>query len=78
MATTIVIWANGTPTSEAEILLTNKAAEMQSQGKTDNNPLKNHEETQYQVTRTWTTVADAEEWIVYVEQFGPISATIQS
>ena len=78
MTTTIVKWALGTPSSEIMTIIDNKADEMQLAGKTDNNPIKEEGLTEQTVSRTWTTIADAEEWIVFVEQYGPDSATIQS
>ena len=78
MATTIVAWTLGTPGAEISAIIDDKAGEMQLAGKTDNNPIKVTTDTTEQVTRTWTTLADAEEWIVFVEQYSPASATIQS
>jgi hypothetical protein len=56
-----------------------KAAEMAAQGKTDNIPVSNPEQDWPPIvtTRTWTTVADAEEWVAFVETYGPQSATIE-
>lgn len=55
-----------------------KAAEMQAEGKTDNVPvISNPPYPPKTTTRTWTTVADAEEWIVFVENYSPASATIE-
>jgi hypothetical protein len=78
MTTTIVVWTLGTPGVEISTIIENKAAEMQLAGKTDNEPIMVFTDTNEQVTRTWTTLADAEEWIVFVEQYSPASATIQS
>jgi hypothetical protein len=78
MTTTILVWAPETPDSAASTSLNNHAAEMQLAGKTDNDPVKVEVPAGLQVTRTWTTLADAEEWILYAEQFTPVSATIQS
>jgi hypothetical protein len=78
MTTTILTWAVGTPTPEETALILNKAEEMQLAGKTDNNPTKITTDTTIQVTRIWTTLADAEEWLAFVEQYSPVSATIES
>lgn len=55
-----------------------KVAEMVAAGKTDGIGTSNpqSEWPPINTTRTWTTVADAEEWIAFVEQWNPISATI--
>jgi hypothetical protein len=80
MTTTILLWANGSLTAEQDAEINNHAEEMHLAGKTDNIkvvvPVDNN--TKVQVTRTWTTLADAEEWILFVEQYNPVSATIQS
>jgi hypothetical protein len=78
MTTTIVVWNAGTPDQEAVATISNKAEEMQVAGKTNNEPTKVRTDSEIQVTRTWTTLADAGEWIAFVEQYGPVSATIQS
>ena len=78
MTTTIVTWANNTPGLDVSNAMLSKAAQMALDGKTDNNPIKEEVETEHIITRTWTTLADAEEWIAFVEQYTPVSATIQS
>jgi hypothetical protein len=78
MTTTILTWAVGTPTAAETALILNKAEEMQLAGKTDNNPTRIITDTTIQVTRIWTTLADAEEWLAFVEQYSPVSATIES
>ena len=52
------------------------AAQAALEGKTDNKPLKGPLPPLYTVTRTWTTLTDAEDWIAFVSQYGPASATI--
>ena len=71
---TIVVW-NPLPTDGAAINV--KATDMQAQGKTDNNPVHDGVVAPQTVTRTWTTVADAEEWVAFIETYLPVSATIQ-
>ena len=74
---TIVVW-NPLPSIGADSPIDAKAADMQAQGKTDNVPVVS--DAPYPpktVTRTWTTVADAEEWIAFIETYAPSSATIQ-
>jgi hypothetical protein len=78
MITTIVTWMQNTPNEEAVTAINDRAAQMAVDGKTDNNPLKVPGGPEQVTTRTWTTLADAEEWILFVEQYSPISATIQS
>ena len=80
MTTTVVVWNAYTPSEEDAILINNKAAEMQLEGKTDNEPIIVITEPGHvtHTTRTWTTLADAEEWILFVEQYTPVSATIES
>jgi hypothetical protein len=78
MTTTILLWTNGSLTAEQNTEIQLKAQEMQVAGKTDNDPIRVELGTEYQFTRTWTTLADAEEWIAFVEQYNPVSATIQS
>ena len=77
MTTTTLTWgSNLTPEITAQI--ENKSAEMATQGKTDNIPVIVQTTPNLVVDRTWTTLADAEEWVAFVEQFSPISATINS
>ena len=76
MTTTNVEWAPGQPSEEESAQIRDKAAEMASQGKTDNNPTTTQVGDDIIYQRTWTTVTDAEEWVTFVEQFNPVSATI--
>jgi hypothetical protein len=78
MTTTIVVWTLETPGPEAGAIIGAQAAEMALAGKTDNTPVEVDIGEQRTFTRTWTTLADAEEWIAFVEQYNPVSATIQS
>lgn len=80
MTTTILLWAYGSLTTEQDAEINNHAEEMHLAGKTDNIKVVVivGETNETQVTRTWTTLADAEEWILFVEQYNPVSATIQS
>ena len=78
MATTIVLWTPTALTEEQIQLINNKAAEMQLAGKTDGQKIVTTVGNEIQVTRTWTTLADAQEWEVFVEQYAPDSVTIQS
>jgi hypothetical protein len=80
MTTTIVTWIIGSLTTEQSAEINNHAEEMHLAGKTDNIKVvvTLDDDTKGQVTRTWTTLADAEEWILFVEGYGPFSATIQS
>ena len=76
---TEVVWALGTPIqSEGEEVQT-QAAAMAMQGKTDDIPIIEQNvplENQRTVTRTWTTTADAEEWVAFVLTYNPVSAAI--
>jgi len=79
MTTTIVLWTPTTLTVEQATLINNKAEEMHQAGKTDGQKVVvTTEDNKVQVTRTWTTLADAQEWEVFVENYLPDSVTIQS
>jgi hypothetical protein len=78
MTTTIVLWAPTALTEEQSQLINNKAEEMRLEGKTDGVKVVATVGDEIQVTRTWTTLADAQEWEVFVEQYTPDSVTIQS
>jgi hypothetical protein len=78
MTTTIVVWAADTPGPEADQIIRDKAAQMALDGKTDDIAIREIVGTKLVTNRTWTTLADAEEWILFVEQYSPVSATIQS
>jgi hypothetical protein len=80
MTTTILLWTIGSLTAEQDAEINNHAEEMHLAGKTDNikDVVLVDDDTKAQVTRTWTTLADAEEWLLFVEEYNPISATIQS
>jgi hypothetical protein len=75
---TLVSWPQ--PLGVAQMSQVNsKIAEMVAAGKTDGIFTHNPETEQPPIiiTRTWTTVVDAEEWVAFVEQWNPLSATIQ-
>ena len=59
-----------------------KAAEMQSQGKTDNVPSETFPDGAGNppliVVRQWTTLADAQEWIDFLAPYNPQSAVINT
>jgi hypothetical protein len=76
---TVVVWGENAPTQSQADEICAQAATMASQGKTDdvpliqqNTPLAN----QKTVTRTWTTTADAEEWVAFILTYNPVSAEI--
>jgi hypothetical protein len=76
---TETVWAGPTPSASQAAEIEAQAAAMASQGKTDNAvtvqqgvPISG-ERT---VTRTWTTTADAEEWIAFVLTYNPVSVEI--
>lgn len=76
---TKVVWADGTPGETAANEIAAQAALMASQGKTDdtftmetNVPAPG----QRTITRDWTTLADAEEWITFVLNYSPVSAEV--
>jgi hypothetical protein len=75
---TLLIW-NQPLGDEIMAQINSKVAEMVAAGKTDGISTSNPEEEwpPINTTRTWTTVADAEEWVAFVEQWNPASATIQ-
>jgi hypothetical protein len=78
MTTTIVTWNTTTLTEEIIAAIDAQATQMALDGKTDDNPTRESTENTNTAIRVWTTMADAEEWIAFVEQYNPISATIQS
>ena len=78
MTTTIVTWNIASLTVEITEAINDKAAQMALDGKTDNVPTRVTEGETNIATRTWTTLADAEEWVAFVEQYTPVSATIQN
>jgi hypothetical protein len=78
MTTTIVTWNNETLTEELATAINSQATQMAADGKTDDNPIRESTETTSTAIRTWNTMADAEEWIAFVEQYTPMSATIQT
>jgi hypothetical protein len=59
-----------------------KAAEMQSQGKTDNVPNETFPDGEGNppliAVRQWTTLADAQEWIDFLAPYNPQSAVINT
>jgi hypothetical protein len=59
-----------------------KAAEMQSQGKTDNVPNETWPagtgNPPLIVVREWTTLADAQVWIDFLAPYNPLSAVINT
>jgi len=59
-----------------------KAAEMGSQGKTDNVPVDTYPNGAGNppaiVVRQWTTLADAQEWIDFLAPYNPQSAVINT
>ena len=76
---TNVVWTDNTPTQSKIDEINAQAATMASEGKTDNIPIFQPEvpiSGQRTVVRTWTTTADAEEWIAFVLTYNPISAEI--
>jgi len=76
---TEVVWQVGTPSSTDQSAIHVQAETMASEGKTDNvavDQLNVPEVGQLTVTRTWTTTADAEEWVAFILTYNPISAEI--
>jgi hypothetical protein len=78
---TVVTW-DPPLTEEQRIEVDQHGADMAAQGKTNDirvyNPPLEQIEGSFTVTRTWATLQDAEEWVVYIEQFNPASVTIES
>ena len=77
--TTRTVWGIEAPTLEQREQLHAQAAAMAAAGKTDGvYTLEDHTPTliQHTAVRTWTTVADAQEWITFVSQFNPDSNEI--
>ena len=76
---TQIVWVNGAPNSTDLTAIQASAATMASEGKTDNVTVKQQDVPvvgQHTVVRTWTTTADAEEWIAFILTFNPVSAEI--
>lgn len=79
MITTNVVWLNQTPTSADKQTISDQAALMQSEGKTDNVSTYMPEtpvSTQYTIVRTWVDNTAAEEWITFILTYNPVSAQI--
>ena len=77
--TTRTAWGIGAPTLEQRDQLVAQATAMAAAGKTDG--VYTVEDAiptliQHTAVRTWTTVADAQEWITFVSQFNPDSTEI--
>lgn len=77
MTTTIVTWQNNTPTSEELLIFTDKINLMISDGKTTGQHIRTDLETTYEMSRQWTDLASAQEWIDFVTPYSPISAVIE-
>lgn len=75
MATTIVIWAQQ-PGPEIIDQLAVKALAMTEEGKTDDIFEQTTVPQGVQVTRTWTTVEDAQEWVDFLAPYNPASTQI--
>ena len=61
---------------ETQEIMSVHAQTLADQGKTDNIKQSTMIPGGVSVRRIWTTVEDAEEWIAFVEQYNPESATI--
>ena len=76
---TNVVWIYGEPNQADGATIAAQAAPMASEGKTDDVMTKQENTPvtgQYTVGRTWTTTADAEEWVAFVLTYNPVSAGI--
>jgi hypothetical protein len=76
---TDLVWENNTPTESQTTEILAQAAAMTSAGKTDGTYTVQQEVPvpgQRTTTRTWTTTADAEEWVAFVLTYNPVSAEI--
>lgn len=76
---TNVVWTDTTPGQTQADEIQAQAAVMAAQGKTDDVfTVQQGEPTSGQrtVVRTWTTTADAEEWVAFVLTYNPVSAAI--
>lgn len=76
---TVGVWAGDTPTQIQKDDINAQAALMATQGKTDDIPVVQYNTPvfdQKTVTRTWTTTADAEEWVSFIVAFTPVSIEI--
>jgi hypothetical protein len=78
MTTTIITWITGSLTTEQSAEINDHAEQMHLAGKTNGEKEIIDIDNTTQVTRTWTTLTDAEEWMLFVEEYNPVSATIQS
>lgn len=76
---TNVVWLETEPSQADADAMVTQATTMTNEGKTDGIYTSEKEvpvSGQYTVTRTWTTTADAEEWIAFVLTYNPVSAEI--
>jgi hypothetical protein len=76
MIKTIVTWNTQTATAASTALL-NKISIMTYEHKTDGEAVVVNKNDLTTVTRTWTTISDAEEWINFVNDYDPVSAEIK-
>jgi hypothetical protein len=74
---TVIVW-DPIVSQEVKDIFDAAAAQAALEGKTDNLPEKSPLPAPVTTVRNWTTLADAEEWVLFVEEYNPISATIQS
>jgi hypothetical protein len=72
---TVVVW-DPLVSQEVKDILDAAAAQAALEGKTDNIPEQSDPPAPVTTVRTWTTLADAEEWIALVTLYNPVSATI--
>ena len=72
---TVIVW-DPIVSQEVKDIFDAAAAQAALEGKTDNQPEKSPLTAPCTTVRTWTTLADAEEWIAFIQPYNPVSATI--
>lgn len=74
--TTQTVWAHNVPTPDQIVTAKAYVETLVAQGATDGTYQVVSVPQGRMITRTWTTVNDANTWIAYISQFGPISNEI--
>lgn len=73
---TVITW-DPFVSPEVKAIFDAAAEQAKLEGKTDDLPERSPGDNPPGTTvRTWTTLADAEAWIAFVQPYGPVSATI--
>lgn len=75
---TEVVWADGTPSMDAKRIFDAKIRLLQRQNLTDGNYTQTTVAEGFMISRTWTTIEAAEDWVNLALQYNPVSANVVS